>query len=97
MNKIKDEYLKKIVGGAYAFVDPDGAGEHMRDMAVELLELRSVMALLKNPIESINKLSAELSESEEKLAESRRQHQLAITDSAVADAELLTLRAKLNI
>ena len=39
---ISDKELKKIAGGAYVFVDPPTAGEHMRTMAHELLLARKV-------------------------------------------------------
>lgn len=42
---LSEYYLKKIVGGAYCFVSPEGAGEQMKEMAIEIMSLRQASVL----------------------------------------------------
>ena len=50
-NRLTDTELKLIAGGAYSFVKPYGAGFMMRDMAIELIERRTVEAFVKQDCE----------------------------------------------
>jgi hypothetical protein len=46
---IDDESLKKIIGGAYVFVEPSSAGQDMLEMARELLSYRQkVLSFYRN-------------------------------------------------
>ena len=44
--RLTDTELNRIAGGAYCFVEPDGAGFDMRDMAIELIGRRATIAAL---------------------------------------------------
>ena len=48
--RITDEQARRVIGGAFAFVEPPSAGEHYRDLAADLLDSRAEIASLRKVV-----------------------------------------------
>ena len=48
--RVTDEQARRVIGGAFAFVEPPSAGEHYRDLAADLLDSRAEIAVLRKVV-----------------------------------------------